>query len=114
MFYALRADEDAVRAVQVLDHGVVAIRDDLRVMARDELAANLEIVVRRAADDCTADLEIVLGDELILEQHVKPRERQVDLAVLAGELVALLLADALRELYPLELLGGRLHQVFVD
>ena len=49
--HALGLHVDAVRAVEIFDHARVGGRDDLTVMAADKPAVDLQIVVRRAADD---------------------------------------------------------------
>ena len=48
---ALRANEHAVRAVQVLDDRLRLVGNDLCVMPGDEAALDLHVVVGRAADD---------------------------------------------------------------
>jgi len=49
--HALALQVDAVGAVEVLDHADRGADDDLRVMAAHELAVDLQVVVRRAANE---------------------------------------------------------------
>src|SRR5690606_27620120 len=75
MLDAARADVQPVRAVQVLDDALMKVRRHLRVMPRDELAADLQIVVRRAADDEAAGRKGDVRDELVVEEQIEGRRR---------------------------------------
>ncbi len=45
------SDEHAVGAIEVLDHAALGIADELQVMAAYELALDVDLVIRGAADD---------------------------------------------------------------
>src|SRR5690606_10913459 len=108
---AAGVDENAVGAVQVLDDRTAALGNDLRVMARDELAADLNVVVRRPADDRAARPQREMSDELVLEEQIHacrvPGARRRELACRAGRSIPfpfpLTLTHALRILDPLQL-----------
>src|SRR5690606_3924005 len=93
-----------------------AIGDDLRMVPRDELAADLNVVVRGPADDRAAGPQREMSDELVLEEQVDacrvPGTRRRELARRADRPVPVPfpLTYALRVLDPLQLVDGRFHE----
>src|SRR5205823_1602075 len=61
------AYEHAVRAVQIFDDGLRALRDDLSVVSRDELAADLHVVFGGTPDDRAPQRQHELAYELIVQ-----------------------------------------------
>ena len=45
------AEKHAVRAVEVFDNTAASVADELRVVATDEFALDIDFVVRRASDN---------------------------------------------------------------
>src|SRR5487761_2061088 len=66
---ALRMHIDAVRAVQILDHATIGLREDLAVVPADELAVDLQVVVRGAACDGPARPQFPLHRRLAFVRY---------------------------------------------
>jgi hypothetical protein len=73
--HAVGFHEDAVGAVQILDDARVLRRDDLAVVATDEAAVDVQVVVGRAADDHPALTQRDLLHRATVGGYQEPPER---------------------------------------
>ena len=68
----LFAEEDSVSTVQVLDNTAFVIADQLRMVAADELALDVNLVVRSPSDDDAARRKIQFLHDFAVVAHLDP------------------------------------------
>ena len=82
--YPLPAYIDAVGALEILQHTLLDVRDDLSVVSTDLLAWYRQVITGGSADNRTPDRQLEITDHFTFVADLEPRQRNTADVVLAG------------------------------